>query len=163
MMSHEELELSSISTVDADEDEPKDTTVRADARPAPPLVSPTASGGREPAFVPGAIFRATLDRTHWLTFGYERDHLPVFLYTSRLLAPSEEGDNPVAFVGDSLTIAGFIWPDNTERFLRGSVWVAVENVGRGRVVLFAENPLFRAFWRAPSKLVTNAMLMGPRR
>jgi hypothetical protein len=28
------------------------------------------------------------------------------------------------------------------------------------VVLFADNPLFRAFWRGPAKLVTNAILFG---
>ncbi|MGE3525868.1 MAG: hypothetical protein AB7I33_08085, partial [Gemmatimonadales bacterium] len=126
----------------------------------PPLVSPTAPGNTGPEFIPGAIFRATLDRSHWLTYGYQGDQLPVFLYTGTLLQPSRKGDNPVAFVGSDLTLAGFTWPDNTERFLRSSVWAAVESAGRGRVVIFAEDPLFRAFWRGPARLVTNAMLFG---
>jgi hypothetical protein len=76
------------------------------------------------------------------------------------MTPSEKGDNPVVFVGDDLTLAGFTWPGNTEKLLRGSAWLAVENVGAGRVVLFAENPLFRGFWRGTAKLVTNAILFG---
>jgi hypothetical protein len=59
-----------------------------------------------------------------------------------MMTPSEKGDNPVAFVGSDLTLGGFTWPGNTEKLLKGSVWVAVENAGRGRVVLFADDPLF---------------------
>lgn len=140
-----------------------DTTVSAAARPAPPLVSPTAGAGRTPAFIPGAIFRATLDRTHWLTLGYSGDHLAVPLWTDDLLLPSKAGDNPVVFVGDSLTLGGFVWPGDTERHLPGTVWAAVENRGRGTVVLFAGDPLFRAFWRGTARLVTNAILLGPGR
>jgi hypothetical protein len=141
----------------------RDTTVSASARPAPPLVSPKATAGLKPEYVPGAIFRATLDRSHWLTFGYERDELPVLLETGTLLQPSARGDNPVAFVGSELTLSGFTWPGNTERLLRGSVWAAVERVGAGQVVLFAENPLYRGFWRGTARLLTNAVLFGPGR
>lgn len=140
-----------------------DTTVSAGARPAPPLVSPRATGGTKPEYIPGAIFRAALDRTHWLTYGYAGDELAVFLDTDGLLKPSEKGDNPVAFVGKDFTLAGFTWPDNTERFLRNSAWAVVENAGEGRVVVFADNPLYRAFWRGTARLFTNALLMGPGR
>ena len=136
-----------------------DTTLSPGNALAAPLVSLTASGGERPEEVAGIIVRATLDRTHWLTFGYPGDQLPV-LVGGDLLTPSKRGDNPVAFVGDNLVLSGFVWPGNTERFLKGSAWAVVENVGRGTVVLFAEDPLFRAFWRGPAGLFTNAILMG---
>jgi hypothetical protein len=164
LLSRKELGLTTVKNVgpsDDDKEKPaKDTTLSATSLPAPPLVSPSAGGNLSPEYIPGAIFRATLDRTHWITLGYERDELPVFMATSSLLTPSEKGDNPVAFVGNNLTLAGFAWPGNTEKLLRGSVWVAVESVGSGHVVLFADNPLFRGFWRGPAKLVTNAVLFG---
>ena len=165
LLSRKELSLTTVKGVGDDEaDEAKkaekDTAVSVTSRPAPPLVSPSAGGSRSPESIPGAIFRGSLDRTHWLTMGYERDELPVFLATSTLLTPSEKGDNPVAFVGSDLTLAGFTWPGNTEKLLRGSVWTAVESVGSGKVILFAENPLFRGFWRGTAKLVTNAVLFG---
>jgi hypothetical protein len=171
LLTRKELELSSLKTIGSDtgkaatakDSVAKDTTVGPSARPAPPLVSPTASGGGEPEFIPGAIFRATLDRTHWLTFGYERDQLPVLLENSRMLKPSEKGANPVVFLGQDLTLGGFTWPNNTERFLRQSTWAAVESYGNGRVVVFAENPVYRGFWRGTAKLLTNAVLFAPNR
>ena len=71
--------------------------------------------------------------------------------------------SPVTILGDSAVISGFTWPGNTERLLDRTVWAAVENVGRGSVILFAEDPLFRAFWRGPAGLFQNALLMGPGR
>ncbi len=165
VLSRKEISLTTVVPLGEDEtDKTKlpgaDTTVSLSSRPAPPLVSPSAGASRTPVRIPGAIFRASLDQTHWLTMGYARDVLPVFLDTGRLLKPSEKGDNPVVFVGSDLTLAGFTWPGNTEKLLRGSVWAAVENVGRGSVVVFAENPLFRGFWRGTARLVTNAVLLG---
>lgn len=141
---------------------PADTTLSPTAAPGPPLVSPTARGALRPESVPGAIARATLDRTHWLTYGYEDTRLPV-LIGDNFLQPSKKGDNPVVFLGKDLVLSGFTWPGNTEKHLPGSVWAVVENVGRGKVIIFAENPLFRAFWRGTAGLLNNAILMGPGR
>ena len=80
-----------------------------------------------------------------------------------ILKPSERGDNPVAFVGDAMLLAGIAWPDNTERLLDGAVWAATERQGRGNVVMFADDILFRGFWRGPAWLLTNAILFGPGR
>ena len=92
--------------------------------------------------------------------GYERDALAVMSRGRGVLAPSKEGDNPVAFVGDTLLLAGFAWPEVTEKALENSVWAAVEAQGRGKVVMLADDPLFRAFWRGPARLVSNAILFG---
>lgn len=167
LLSREEVALTSVKPIgedeeEADEAEP-DTTASTTAEPSPPLVSPTAPGEDEAESVPGIIVRATLDRTHWLTYGYTGDVLPVPVSGSGFLKPSEEGDNPVTILGDSAVISGFTWPGNTERLLDRTVWAAVENVGRGRVILFAEDPLFRAFWRGTAGLFQNALLMGPGR
>jgi hypothetical protein len=163
LLARKEVGLATVATVSGDSTAAKDTTVSDPHRPGPPLVSPTAAGGNRPEFIPGSIFRATLDRTHWLTFGYERDQLPVFLETRSLLKPSEKGANPVAFTGSDLLLSGWAWPKNTEKHVQNSVWVAVESSGSGTVVLFAENPVYRGFWRGPSKLLTNAILFGPSR
>jgi hypothetical protein len=157
------VELSTVKRLgeppeDEKEKEPKGDSLPAAPRFMPPLPSPTAdTNAVEP--IPGAIFRAALDRTHWLTYGYERDELAVMMSGSTLLTPSKSGANPVAFVADSLRLSGFTWP-NTERLLKGTVWAAVEDQGSGHVVLLADDPLFRAFWRGTARLVTNAMLLG---
>ena len=163
LLGKKDLELTTVKELVPDSTAAKDTTVTDAMRPAPPLPSPTAPGGNKPEYIPGAIFRATLDRTHWLTGGYEHDQLPVFLETESLLKPSEKGASPVVFTGTDLTVAGFTWPENTEKHLRNSVWASVESSGSGTVVLFAENPVYRGFWRGPAKLLTNAVLFGPNR
>jgi hypothetical protein len=138
--------------------EPKGDSLPAAPTLSPPLPSPSADTSAVEG-IPGAIFRASLDRTHWLTYGYERDELAVMVSGSTLFTPSRTGANPVAFVGDSLRLSGFAWP-NTERLLKGTVWAAAESQGSGHVVLLADDPLFRAFWRGTARLVTNAMLFG---
>ncbi len=163
LLGRKEVALTTVKELEGDSVAAKDTSLTDTMHPGPPLVSPSAAGGNSPEQVPGAIFRATLDRTHWLTFGYERDQLPVFLETSRFLKPSEKGANPVVFTGTDLTLSGFTWPNNTEKLLRNSVWAAVETVGSGSVVVFAENPVYRGFWRGPAKLLTNAVLFAPAR
>ena len=156
LLARKELELTTVVTVDS-AGKP-DTTIAA-PRLAPPLTSPNAPQGTKPDQIPGAIFRATLDRSHWLAWGYGRDDLPVLLTTSEMLKPSAKGDNPAAFTGSGLLISGFAFP-NTERFVQGSVYAAVENNDRGHVVVFADDPLFRAFWRGPARLVSNALIYG---
>jgi hypothetical protein len=36
-----------------------------------------------------------------------------------------------------------------------------KSVGRGSIVLFADDPLFRLFWRSAQPLLLNAILLGP--
>lgn len=172
LLSHKDVALTTVGVVGQPEEgkEAKpakdstvaDTTLSPSARPGPPLVSATAPGAGRPEGLPGIIARATLDRTHWLTYGYERDQLAVQV-SNDFLTPSKKGDNPVSFVGKDLVLAGFTWPNNTERLLTGTAWAVVENVGAGKVILFADNPLFRAFWRGTAGLFLNALLFGPGR
>ncbi|HVF49784.1 MAG TPA: M14 family zinc carboxypeptidase [Pyrinomonadaceae bacterium] len=129
----------------------------------PPIASPSARPGRVPEAVPGAIFRATLDRTTPLTYGYEDATLPVLVDSGYFFRPSKEGTNAVIFNADEkrpLRIAGFIWP-TTERLLRGTSYVIEEPTGRGHVVLYAEDPNFRAFWRSTTRLFFNSFLFQP--
>ncbi len=161
--SHEDVGLSSVRRLGADDDDAmQEGELVSDPDLTPPLVSPSADPGSA-EYIPGSIFRATLDRSHWLTLGYGQRDLPVMLSGGTMLAPGERGDNPVAFVGDHVLLAGFAWPDNTERLLQETVWAATERQGRGQVVVFADDPLYRAFWRGTARLLTNAILFGPGR
>src|SRR3989454_2770643 len=143
--------LSAIATVAPDSGAKPDTTA---AGREPALLSPSAPARDRLEWIPGAIFRATLDTTHWLTLGYDRDRLPVFIDGDTFWKPSKGGANAATFTDpvDSLVLSGFTWPDNTARLLKGSTWAVVEHQGNGRGVLCLSDPLFPAFLRGPARL-----------
>lgn len=129
----------------------------------PPIASPSARPGRVPEAVPGAMMRATLDRRTPLTYGYEQETMPVLVSSAYFFRPSKEGTNAVVFSADAgrpLHVAGFIWP-TTESLLRGTSYVIDEPTGRGHVVLFAEDPNFRAIWRSTTRMFFNSFLFQP--
>lgn len=126
----------------------------------PPLVSPEA-GEDGPLGVPGAIVRATLDLTHPLTVGYESQSIAVLVSGGDFYRPSSSGSSPVGFVGEDLAVAGFTWPENTQTYLEGTAWMIDEPLGRGRVVLFADEPTYRHLWPSLDRLLLNAILIGP--
>lgn len=125
------------------------------------IVSPGAERDA-PQPVPGAFFDVTLDRTHWLTHGYEQPRLTAMLEGSTFLKLSRNGANVAVFpTTGPLTRAGFTFPGNTERLLRGTALVVEEPLGEGHVILFANEPMFRGWWRALDRLVLNGVLLGP--
>jgi hypothetical protein len=143
--------------------EQTDQTERLEGAPPelPPIASPSARPGVVPEAVPGAIMRATIDRTTYLTYGYEETMLPVLVNSGYFFRPSKDGTNAVIFSPNGnqpLRISGFVWPDNTERLLRGTTYVIDEPTGRGHVILFAEEPNFRGIWRTTVRLFFNAIL-----
>lgn len=125
------------------------------------VTSPSAISG-QPAPLPGSHFDVVLDRTHWLTSGYEDQRLTVLLDGSVFLTLSKEGANVAVFPKTGrLHRSGFVWPENTERLLRNSALLIDEPTGGGHVVLFGNEPLFRAWWHALDRLVLNAIVLGP--
>jgi hypothetical protein len=127
----------------------------------PPLTSPGARPHDAEA-VPGAFLRARLDPMHWLTAGYEAAEIPV-LMQSVPLRPTTRGANPVVFAdADRLVMAGFVWPENTARNYPKRPWATVDEVGAGKVILFASDPLYRGVFDAPAGLLMNAIYLGAR-
>ncbi len=135
----------------------------SERRQADSLLAVVSPGAQDaPAPVPGAHFEARLDRTHWLTFGYERPSLTVMVDGRNFFTLSSEGTNVAVFPDeDGFHRAGFVWPNNTERLLRGTAAVVVEPQGQGHVVLFQQEPMFRGWWRAMDRMFLNALLLGP--
>lgn len=58
------------------------------------------------------------------------------------------------------SVAGFAWPDNTERLLDGAVWAATERQGRGNVSMFADDILFRGSWRGLRDCLRTRFCLG---
>lgn len=138
---------------------------KADGAPPilPPIASPSANAGNVPEGIPGAIMRATVDRTNYLTYGVEQETLPVLLASGYFFRISKEGTNALLFEQNPkrpLTISGFVWEGNTERLLKGTAYVIDESQGAGHVILFAEEPFFRGIFRSTTRLFFNSILFN---
>ena len=109
--------------------------------------------------LPGAIFEAELDRSHPLCFGYERDRLPIFLGDTLFVQPMKNPyATPAVFTKEPL-LAGYIHPKQRP-LVSGSAAIVVGGIGRGRIVGFAGDPNFRAFWYGTNRLFANAVFFG---
>jgi hypothetical protein len=134
----------------------KNTEV-ASTSAAKPVKKPT-----EPIELAGSSFLAKLDRKHYLTYGYDADSVVVMKSGDAFFRPSKEGANVVTFNADGqLTVAGFVWENNTEELLRGTSYLIDEPTGGGQVIMFAEDPNFRFLWRTTSQMFMNAVLLSP--
>ncbi len=145
------------------ETEVKPKEKRAEAEAAvkpeekPPVKRPT-----EPIAVPGSAFRVRVNRNHFLSYGYEQDSMVVLMGGDAFYRPSKDGANVLTFTADGpLTVSGFIWPNNTEELLRGTSYLIDEPMGRGHVILFAEDPNFRFLWRTTAQMFINSILLAP--
>ena len=115
----------------------------------------------KPDLIPGAIGRAILNTKHFLSFGYRSDVIPVFLYSTNVFE-APKGVKPVAAypTADRIKVSGLIWDTSLKR-LENKVYAMEESVGDGHVILFAEEPTFRAYWEGLEKLFFNGVLFGP--
>jgi len=127
----------------------------------PPIASPSATAGKVPEGVAGAIMRAKVDRTTRLSYGIDDDYVPVLLASGYFFSYSKEGNNVLVFEKNPvkpLTISGFVWEGNTERLLSGTSHLIAEREGAGQVILFAEDPFFRGIFRALTRPFFNSIL-----
>jgi hypothetical protein len=139
----------------------KDSAVVAPFDSLQAVRSPSADRD-QPAPLPGSYFDIVLDRTHWLTLGMERQRQTVLFGGNQFIQLSKEGTNVAVFpTTGALRRAGFVFPDQSERLLKGTAYLVAERVGRGHLVAFADAPIFRGWWRALDTLFFNAVLLGP--
>lgn len=161
-VTREDVGMTSVRRVQCEEK--KDLkAARADTAPIDSVravASPNACAD-DIADVPGSHFDVVFDLSHWVTLGLENQRAPVLVGGSNFYTLSKDGGNVAVFpTTGTLLRGGFVFPGNTERLLRGSVFIAQESVGRGNLVMFTGDPMFRGWWRALDRLVLNAMLLG---
>ncbi len=124
--------------------------------PAPPEKEPQE---KEVERTPGAMVRVDFNTAHFLALGYEPSQ--VAMHSSDMIfTSSRDGTAVASYAKENLRVSGFIWPD-TEKRLAGTPHVIAEKLGRGHVILFAEDPNFRLLWPRLTRLFANAMWLAP--
>ena len=115
---------------------------------------------RRPIYTPGAVLATRMQSQHPLTLGLTAPPSVLVEGTLVLKPTGDPRQDVLVAVDENPVVAGFAWPEAEER-LAGSLLVGLETRGRGSVVLFAQDPAFRLFWRATTPILLNALLYGP--
>lgn len=114
--------------------------------------------------IPGTILPVTLDPRHPLTFGAGAGGGPddrLFVLSAGTAFEPDPAFESAGFFPEGLDrISGVIAERHLERLDR-SAWLVQRRLGSGKVVLFADDPLFRMFWYSGWVLYTNAILLAP--
>ena len=118
------------------------------------MVSSTRGAQR----IGGAIFEAALDTSHPLAYGYG-GQTPLFRNHEIFFEPSGTPGATVARYTSSPLLAGYISPKRHGELADSAALIA-RRQGAGAVVLFADNPNFRAFWYGTNGLFLNAVFFG---
>jgi hypothetical protein len=136
------------------------TSSRLHGRPLPEEAKdkdPTME--KDVADTPGAILRVQLNPAHFLAFGSASEQV-VLTNSGLIFTLSRDGTNVGAYAEEDTRVSGFVWPDSLER-LAGSAYLIDENVGRGHVILFADDPAFRLLWPRLTRLFMNSVFLAP--
>ena len=109
--------------------------------------------------ISGAIFNATLDRTHPLGYGVDHDQVALFRTNALFWEPSKDPyATPLRYTGTPL-VSGYVSAENLE-LIKNSAAVIAQGKGRGAVILMADNPNFRGYWYGSNKLLLNSLFFG---
>ena len=107
--------------------------------------------------ISGAIYKVTLDKTHPLAFGLGDTYYTLKtneMYFSYL----QQGWNVGVIKGKAKPVQGFAGYKINKK-LDNSFVFGVEEKGRGTIVYFVDDPLFRNFWESGKMLFSNAVFM----
>lgn len=109
--------------------------------------------------IPTSVFETTIDITHPLGFGLTSSKLPVIRESAVFYKPSKSPYSTVSAYTENPLLNGYISDENLKK-IKHSASLLVSFSGRGRVVLFAEDPLFRGIWDGTSRVFQNAIVLG---
>jgi len=106
-------------------------------------------------YLSGAIFKINLDNTHPLAFGYPNEYYSLKTSTStyenlktgyNVGKINEDDDSTIGFVGDKI-----------KNKFKNSLVFGHERIGRGNIIYFTDNVMFRNFWENGKLFLVNSI------
>lgn len=135
--------------------EAKDVDLDSLFTDVPYAALPDAFGAQQ---IGGAILEARLDPTHPLAYGYGA-RLPIFRSGTTFFKPPKAPGTAVGVYTGQPLLSGYL-SSVRRRQAEGAAALVAQRYGRGRVILMADNPNFRAFWYGTNGLFLNALFLG---
>ena len=105
-------------------------------------------------FITGAIFKAKVDRTHPMAFGYGENYFTLKL-GSTAYSLLDSGYN-VAYLNDTKVYSGFAGK-NALKELEQTLVFGEERMGSGSFIYMVDNTLFRSFWENGKLFLVNSI------
>ncbi len=106
--------------------------------------------------IPGAIYKLSLDDSHPLAFGYS-DYYFSLKMNANVFEFSKDGWN-VGVIKKENQVSGFVGSAVKSKIKDGTV-IGTQDYGQGKIVYFADNPIFRSFWENGKLMFTNAVFL----
>lgn len=107
--------------------------------------------------IAGAVLNTDADLTHPLMFGYRREQNPVLFNAKTALEfPPNSYDVPLIYPKDNILITGY-GDDAKLATIAGTPAITLHRMGKGKIVLFSHDSLFRAIWRGSERQYANAL------
>jgi len=107
--------------------------------------------------IAGAIYRINLDNTHPLGFGFPNYYFSL-KQDNNLYGFLEDSGWNVGTIRKNAYVAGFAG-QKVKAHLQDGLLLGVQEMGRGKIVYLADDPLFRSFWENGKLLFGNAVFM----
>jgi hypothetical protein len=107
--------------------------------------------------IPGSIYRMELDETHPLAFGYASPFYTL-KQDDRIYEFLKDGGWNVGVIRKDAHVSGFAGV-RVKQKLKDGLLFAVQDLGAGSVVSFADNPIFRGFWEGGKLMFANAIFL----
>lgn len=110
--------------------------------------------------IAGSVYRADIDLSHPLMFGFEDGDLPLFKTSNMVMNASNDPFNEVATYQEKPLVAGYT-ADELQKLIGKTTAIVVKPVGKGMVIGFVDNIHFRGYWDGTNKLMANSIYMAP--
>jgi hypothetical protein len=138
----------------------KDKLPKPDSAKVVPRIDFEDAANREGARqIGGSIFQVDVDVSNPIGFGLTDRKMPVYRNGRTYLPVSKSPYNTVAQYTANPLIGGYLHKSQLSK-VANSAAILVSAEGQGRVILFSDNPNFRAYWYGTNKLFLNALFFG---
>ncbi|WP_431215227.1 hypothetical protein ACQ86N_11200 [Puia sp. P3] len=107
--------------------------------------------------VPGSIYKVELDNSHPLAFGYP-DHYYTIKQDDNLYEFLKDGGWNIGVIRKDNYVSGFTGVKAKEK-LKDGLLFGVQEMGRGKTIYMADDPLFRSFWENGKLLFCNGVFL----
>ncbi|WP_374764178.1 M14 family zinc carboxypeptidase [Yunchengibacter salinarum] len=107
----------------------------------------------------GAVFDSRVDITHPIGFGLVRGRVATNRNSTFTLPVPDDPYARVAVYGDEPLTSGYASDERLSR-IAGTPAVTAQRKGRGSLILFADNPLFRATYFGSQRMFFNALFFS---